>query len=96
MSLLWQELEKRNIPISVVVDLHPAQILSRHGRFQAGTHLARVVRGQVQTLYLSVSGIPCREGSMPAERSPAAGIRTSLSSETFITTRPATLWSPIW
>ena len=27
MSLLWQELEKRDIPISVVVDLHPAQIL---------------------------------------------------------------------
>ena len=27
MSLLWQELEKRNIPISVVVDLHLAQIL---------------------------------------------------------------------
>jgi hypothetical protein len=27
MTLLWQELEKRNIPLSVVVDLHPAQMV---------------------------------------------------------------------
>jgi len=27
MTLLWQELEKRNIPLSIVVDLHPAQMV---------------------------------------------------------------------
>ena len=60
MTLLWQELERRNIPISVVVYPWPAQVVHDTGRFLAGAYLARAVRGQVQALHLSVSSFPCR------------------------------------
>ena len=49
MTLLWQELEKRNIPLTVVVYPYPAQLVHDSAESRQVRLWRRVVRGQVQS-----------------------------------------------
>ena len=64
MDLLWQDLAKRNIPISVVVYPWPAHADLRQCRFARGAHLAGLVRRQMQAVRHGVSGVLRGEGTV--------------------------------
>ena len=93
MDILWQELAKRNIPISVVVYPWPTQIVHD----TADSRQVRIWRewcdGKCKRF---ISLFPAFFAVKAPARgwNPAAGILTASSSATFTTTPPATLWSP--
>ncbi len=57
MDLLWEDLAKRNIPISVVVYPWPAHADLRQCRLARGEHLAGLVRRKMQALHHRVPGV---------------------------------------
>ena len=65
MDRLYEVLSQYGVPLSVGVYPWPKPTFSRPGEFAAGPDLARLVRGEMQTILQSLSGVLPLQGTRP-------------------------------
>ncbi len=68
LDLLWQELERRNIPLSVVIYPHLGQLVHDTAENRQVQILRQWCEGKCKRFVVGASGFLCGEGAMPAQR----------------------------